>query len=370
MRQFISPTDRNRGRETTSREGAVMAERATVAVIGCGGVASYAHLPALARMDNVRIVGLCDIDLDKAVAKCECYRAKPYSDYHKMLDELRPQRVHVLTPDSIHVEPALAALAAGADVLVEKPLATSVDDCRKLVEAAGQRLLGVGYNYRFIPVMQQARQVIADGAIGDLIGLTCFCHNFCWHHCLDLARWLAGPIVRVRAEEGRKWSERPDAPFQAVPGHHPTVMGGFPMIAAVQLEHSHGAISQIVTTSQMDLADVMFEMRLIGTDGWLRIDQVAIEDVVGRLRKFSAPAGYEKQNMPAESHGELVEFFPSTSGGFATSFDASIRAFHQAADARTAAPVSATHAMEIVAIEEAARLSAEEARAVVPGEIN
>ena len=112
----------------------------------------------------------------------------------------------------------------------------------------------------------------------------------------------------------------------------------------------------------------MFEMRLIGTHGWLRIDQVAIEDVVGRLRRF--PAGYETQNVPAESRGELVEFFPSTSGGFTISFDASIRAFHQAADARTVAPISAAQAMEIVAIEEAAQQSAEEARAVSPSEVN
>ena len=347
-----------------------MAERASVAVIGCGGVASYAHLPALAKMDNVRIVGLCDIDPDRAAGKSECYGAAPYTDYDQMLAELRPQRVHVLTPDAVHVEPALAALAAGADVLVEKPLATTVDDCRKLVAAAGSQVLGVGYNYRFIPVMQKARQVVGDGGIGDLIGLTCFCHSFCWHHCLDLARWLAGPIVRVRAQEGRRWSEQPDAPLPAVPSHHPTVMGGFPMIAAVALEHSHGAISQIVTTSQMDLADVMFEMRLIGTHGWLRIDQVAIEDVVGRLRKFSASSAEESLNAPIESRGELVEFFPSTSGGFTISFDASIRAFHQAADSRTAAPISAAQAMEIVAVEEAARQSAEEARAVAPGEIN
>jgi predicted dehydrogenase len=114
----------------------------------------------------------------------------------------------------------------------------------------------------------------------------------------------------------------------------------------------------------------MFEMRLIGTHGWLRIDQVAIEDVVGRLRRFSAPVGYEAQNVPAESRGELVEFFPSTSGGFTISFDASIRAFHQAADSRTAAPISAAQALEVVAVEDAARQSAEEARAVAPSEVN
>ncbi len=339
-----------------------MAEKATVAVIGCGGVASYAHLPALARMDNVRVVGLCDAVEARAREKAARFGGRAYADYNAMLRELRPQRVHVLTPDAAHVEPALAAIEAGADVLVEKPLADSLEGCRRLVRAAAGRLVGVGYNYRFIPVMVKSHEELRAGAIGDLIGLTCFCHNFCFQHCIDLLRWLAGPVVRVRADEGRRWSERPDAPLPAVPEHRPTVMGANPMVAALQLEHSHGAVSQIVTTSQLDLGDVMFEMRLIGTDGWLRIDQVSIEDVVGRLRKFSA--AHDSSNVPPDARGELVEFFPSTTGGLPISFEASIRAFHHAADARTSPPVDAQAGLEIVAIETAARKSIDEGRAV------
>ena len=273
----------------------------------------------------------------------------------------------MLTPDHVHEDPALLALQVGADVLVEKPLAPTVESCRRLVAAAGDHMVGVGYNYRFIPVMAKAYQELRDGAIGDLVGISCFCHNFCWHHCLDLARWLAGPVVRVRAMEGRTLPDQPDATLAAVPLRLPTVMNAHPTIAVVGLEHAHGTISHITTTSQVDLVDVMFEMRLIGTDGWLRIDQVAIEDVVGRLRRF--PPAHELSNVPPESRGELVEFFPSTTGGFPVSFEALIRAFHQAADTRTPPSATAAYGLEIVTIEAAARLSADEGRAVQLAEI-
>ncbi len=345
-----------------------MSEKATVAVIGCGGVAGYAHLPTLAGMDNVQLVGLCDIDGRKAQEKAERFGGRAYTDYQKMLDELRPQRVHVLTPEAVHAQPALAAFQGGADVLVEIPMADSVANCRAMVNgAAGRQLLGVDYNFRFIPVMQEAAQQLRGGAIGDLAGLTIFCHNFCWHHCLDLARWLAGPVVRVRAQQGRELAGGADARLRAFPTHQPQVMFGHPMVAGAHLEHNHGAVTYITTTSQMDLVDIMFDMRLIGTDGWLRVDQVAIEDVVGRLRKF--PASYEATSVPPQSRGELVEFYPASTGGIQISYTSSIRAFHQAADNRTAPPADANYGLEIVAVEAAARKSADEGRAVALTEV-
>jgi len=349
-----------------------MAEKATVAVIGCGGVAGYAHLPALAKMDNVQLVGLCDINQAKAKEKASVFGGKVYTDYEKMLRELQPQRVHVLTPESVHVQPAIAAIRSGADVLVEKPMAESVAACRELLAACdGGQLLGVDYNYRYIPVMAKAQQVLRDGAIGDLLGITCTCQNFCWHQCLDLARWLAGSVVRVRGAQ--EWcrpgepGQGAPAPARAFPSHHPTVMFGHPMIASALLEHEHGTITQITATSQIDLADVMFEMRLIGTHGWLRIDKVAIEDVVGRLRRF--PSTEAADAVPPESRGELIEFFPESQGGFAISFNASIRAFHRAADSRLAPPANAAYGLEIVAIEAAARKAVDEGRAVALAEV-
>ncbi|MCG3177883.1 MAG: Inositol 2-dehydrogenase/D-chiro-inositol 3-dehydrogenase [Phycisphaerae bacterium] len=345
-----------------------MAEKATVAVIGCGGVAGYAHLPALVKMDNVQLVGVCDIDAAKAKEKADRFGGKVYTDYRKMLAELKPQRVHVLTPESVHVAPALDALKSGADVLIEKPLAESVASCRKLTGAAnGERLIGIDYNYRFIPVMEKAHEVVRDGGIGDLLGISLACHNFCWHHCLDLSRWLAGPVTRVRATEGRKAQADPGAPLRAFPSHHPTVMLGHPMVASAQLEHEHGAITHITTTSQFDLQDLMFEMRLIGTHGWLRIDQVRIEDVVGRLRRFRTR--HEEGGVTPASNGELIEFYPASRGGLPISFSASIRAFHRAADSRLAAPTSAEYGAEIVAIETAARKAVDEGRAVKLSEV-
>jgi predicted dehydrogenase len=208
--------------------------------------------------------------------------------------------------------------------------------------------------------------VVRHGAIGDLLGISCACHNFCWHNCLALSRWLAGPVLNVRAVIGRSVGEEPGAPVRAFPSHHPTVMFGHPLIASAQLLHEHGAITHITTTTQMDLADVMFEMRLIGTHGWLRIDRVRIEDVVGQLRRFpSAEPGV----VPPESRGEFIEFYPESRGGFAISFSASIRAFHRACDSRLEPSAPAGQGLELVAIESAARRAVDEDRTVSIAEV-
>lgn len=78
--------------------------------------------------------------------------------------------VIVSTPPNMHRDQCLMALEAGKHVLCEKPLATTVEDCRRLVEAAGVHglTLGTGFNYRFYPAVTKARKLVAEGRIGQL----------------------------------------------------------------------------------------------------------------------------------------------------------------------------------------------------------
>jgi predicted dehydrogenase len=89
-------------------------------------------------------------------------------EFHDLDEALaaRPDAVLVTNPTSLHIETACAALRAGADVLVEKPLGHRLDAVSDLLTAANGSVLMVGYNLRFMPGLQRQRHLLQTGAIG------------------------------------------------------------------------------------------------------------------------------------------------------------------------------------------------------------
>ena len=96
----------------------------TVAIIGCGRIARNAHLPALSKMDDVRIKYGCDILPEKAKALQEQFPAieTVITDYHEALADPEVDAVFVLTPNYSHYTITMDALRAGKHVLCEKPI--------------------------------------------------------------------------------------------------------------------------------------------------------------------------------------------------------------------------------------------------------
>jgi len=139
--------------------------------------------------------------------------------------------VYLCTPNRLHAQQALAALAAGKHVFCEKPLCTTLEDCRRLVEAAerSDRLFMVGHSGRFQPIHVALKQMVSDGLLGDLcFGEAEYVHDIgpflageghqWWRHpeegafavigggchAIDLLRWVAGEIVAVSAYGTRR----------------------------------------------------------------------------------------------------------------------------------------------------------------------
>lgn len=143
-----------------------------VAFVGCGYIAET-HLSALADVPGARLVALCDADQQKAERLSE---KKPsvsvYRDLDRMLQSEKPEVVHVLTPVDTHAQVAVAALEAGAHVLVEKPMAADAASARHIDEVARKagRKVCVGHNRLFDPVMARARSMIDSGALGVIVG--------------------------------------------------------------------------------------------------------------------------------------------------------------------------------------------------------
>ncbi len=140
-----------------------------IAIIGTGH-RGWAHLAILKNMPGYQVVALADPtppNLDKGASLAP--GAKTYSDYRKMLSERNDiDAVIVITPSFLHAEVTIAALNRGLPVLCEKPMATSVDDANRMMEASRKagKLLYIGFQKRFVPVTSKMHELIAAGEIG------------------------------------------------------------------------------------------------------------------------------------------------------------------------------------------------------------
>ena len=108
-------------------------------IIGCGKVA-HLHAKALRNLDQSDLVAVWSRTPSSAGRFGEMYDAKPYSSVEKMVSEQKLDLVIVCTPHPFHKVPTNEALKAGAHVLVEKPLASSLQDCDSMIQTA--RLYG------------------------------------------------------------------------------------------------------------------------------------------------------------------------------------------------------------------------------------
>lgn len=158
------------GRPGPSREAdARAAPRAPVrlAVVGCGAVAEKVYLPVLDRLEGGRVAVLVDRDEDRAerlAAEFGVPRAS--GEYRGLGDEV--DGAVVALPHHLHAPAATELLEAGVHVLVEKPMALTVEGCDRMIEAAraGDRVLAVGHVRRLYDASRFVREALRSGALG------------------------------------------------------------------------------------------------------------------------------------------------------------------------------------------------------------
>lgn len=146
-------------------------ERLGLAVIGTGGMGSY-HLDWFRQQDDVQVIAVCDVDRGhreqaraKAGPDCRAYR-----DYREVLELPQVDAVLIATPDHWHGLVAVAAARAGKHIYCEKPLTNSVGEGRAVCNAVKQAgvVLQTGSHERSSPGAHVARQLIADGRLGEI----------------------------------------------------------------------------------------------------------------------------------------------------------------------------------------------------------
>ncbi len=150
-----------------------------IGIIGCGKIAQVRHVPEYLASGRARIDAWYDLNLERARELAARHGGKACSSVDELLD-MPLDAVSVCTANHTHAEMAIRALEKGLDVLCEKPMATSLEDCLAMVEAADKagRILMIGQNQRLTGAHRRAHELIHFGHIGRVISFrTTFGHG-------------------------------------------------------------------------------------------------------------------------------------------------------------------------------------------------
>jgi predicted dehydrogenase len=227
----------------------------TLAVLGAGGRGAEAYGRwALEHADEARVVAVAEPDEGRRARFAQGHSLdgqNVFDDWRKLVGAGRlADAIVIATPDRLHVEPTIAALELGYEVLLEKPIAPTEHELDRLGEAAahGRGSITVAHVLRYTPFFAKIRELLDDGRIGELVGITHhenigywhFAHSFVrgsWRqtdeaspmllakacHDLDLMSWFAGAACVSVASAGglhhfRAENAPPGAPARCTDG--------------------------------------------------------------------------------------------------------------------------------------------------------
>jgi predicted dehydrogenase len=167
-----------------------------VALVGTGvrGVTFWGKFIQENYADVAEFVGLCDINpgrLEFGKSSIGVPDCPTFSHFEELLAVAKPDLVMVATVDSTHDEFIVKALAAGIDVVTEKPMTTAADKCQRIVNAArasSARLI-MGFNYRYGSVFTKVKELLSEGSVGDVtsVDFNWYLNNY--HGASYFRRW-------------------------------------------------------------------------------------------------------------------------------------------------------------------------------------
>jgi len=145
-------------------------KRVKVGVIGCGTVAGYGHLPAIAESEILELVAVADKKPDKAMKVGEKYRVPSYVDYEDLLKIERIDAVIIATPTPTHAEITIKAFEYGKHVFCEKPIAMSLKEADEMISAANKsgKVFMIGFIRRFVDKYIAIKDLISSGKLGEV----------------------------------------------------------------------------------------------------------------------------------------------------------------------------------------------------------
>jgi predicted dehydrogenase len=251
-------------------------EKVKIGIIGCGKV-SHMHAQALKNLPQAEFTCAFSRDINKAREFGDKYSIKPYSDIDEMLASQDVEAVIICTPHPNHAETAIKAAKAGKHILVEKPLASSLEDCDAMINAAKENgvTLGMVCQRRFYTPVQRVRRAIDEGKIGKPIIGTVYMYGWrddayynsdpwrgTWKgegggvlvnqapHQIDLLQWFMGPVDEMFGY----WSNL----------NHPNIE--VDDTAAAVIRFKNGGIGNIIVTNSVNPA-LYGKVHIYGSNG-------------------------------------------------------------------------------------------------------
>lgn len=190
---------------------------ASIGIAGCG-LFGESHLQAYRAIPQARIDAVFDLDTGRAEQMARDFNIpRVCGSLEELCQDPNLQAIDVITPEKSHADAVLAALAAGKHVFVEKPLATDLNDCRRMVDAAAKvpdQIFMVGHILRFETKYAMLKEELESGQLGEIVSLHSRRNRPKAHlplygrvhpvletgiHDIDMMLWYVGkPVERVR----------------------------------------------------------------------------------------------------------------------------------------------------------------------------
>lgn len=195
------------------------------AIVGCGSIGKR-HIAVLDAEPMAEIIAICDSDKNKCLELSQLYGNIPwFTSYDEMLEKTQADIINIVTPHALHTPMAIKALKKKINVLVEKPMALSLEDCNEMNQAAtdnGVKLWVVKQNRHNVPI-KLAKNAIDKGMLGKIFMIKCdvlwnryqgYYDESPWRgkkkeeggalytqasHFIDLLVWWCGDVVEVKA---------------------------------------------------------------------------------------------------------------------------------------------------------------------------
>ena len=208
-----------------------------LALIGAGTIGQR-HLNAISQVEEAELTAIVDNQV-QAESIAEEMNVPFFHTTEEMLRVQRPEGVIVCTPTEIHLEPVLSSLNAGAHVLVEKPITSTMEEAQEIIKTSqtASREVLVGHHRRYYTTIQKTRSMILEGAIGELVGISgmwtaCKADSYfepSWRqlrssgpvlinliHEIDTLRYICGEIASLSARVSNGLRDHPKEETAAV----------------------------------------------------------------------------------------------------------------------------------------------------------
>ena len=256
-------------------------------IFGCGMISNI-HAKAVESLENAKLLGCCDVNVEAAKTFSEKYGIKCYENIDEILNDKNVDIVCICTPSGTHAELAIKFLNAGINVVVEKPMAINTKDCERIIEASeknGAKIMVVS-QLRTSPDIKRAREIVQTGKLGKLVLCDLYMKYYrsedyykgSWRgtlkmdgggalmnqgiHGVDLLQYIVGPVKNIKS-------------IVKTLVHNIEVEDT--AVSAVEFEN--GALGVIEATTAVN-PSFDREMKVHGTKGYMYICDNCIEKLV------------------------------------------------------------------------------------------